>query len=173
MHPTPSDPVSIIPDRDLRPKPVIDPELVRISITEMAKDSVSGPEKAGFRWILLVATNELRSEPDLSGLDLLRLVVQKTAAGDFTAPPPPLRKKPPTAGKRRGQSASNRNRHCSLTPSDTVANSRRDCGGETIPISPHEGFGVKCRVDAAVHEERSFIEEFGKRTVFHSQISGW
>ena len=50
----------------------------------MDKDSATGPEKAGVRWLLLVANTELRVHPDLSGLEILTSVVQKLAAGEFS-----------------------------------------------------------------------------------------
>lgn len=50
---------------------------------EMDKDSASGPDRAGARWPLFVTKNEPRSSPDFSGPELLRVVVQKIAAGDL------------------------------------------------------------------------------------------
>lgn len=84
MHPVPADPVLVIPERDLPPRHITDPERVRIAITEMDKYSAPGLDRAGVRWLLLVAKNELQSSPYLSGLEILSLVVQKIAGGEFT-----------------------------------------------------------------------------------------
>ena len=51
----------------------------------MDKDSATGPDRAGVRWLLLVANSEHRVHPDFSGLELLTLVVKKLAAGDFSS----------------------------------------------------------------------------------------
>lgn len=50
----------------------------------MDKDSAAGPDRASVRWLLIVAI-ELRDSPDFSGLNILGLVVQKIAAGKFSA----------------------------------------------------------------------------------------
>ena len=50
----------------------------------MDKDSATGPDRAGVRWLLLVANTELRVHPDFSGLEILTSVVQNLAAGDFS-----------------------------------------------------------------------------------------
>ena len=50
----------------------------------MNKDSATGPDRAGVRWLLLVANTELRVHPDFSRLDILTSVVMKLAAGDFS-----------------------------------------------------------------------------------------
>lgn len=50
----------------------------------MDKDSAAGPDRAGVRWLLLAAFNDLRSIPCFSGLERLSLVVHKIAARDFT-----------------------------------------------------------------------------------------
>lgn len=85
MHPTPADTVSVIAERDLPPRPVADTERVLLAIIEMDKNSAPGPDRAGVRWLLLLAKNEPRSSPDLFGLELLRLVVHKISAREFTA----------------------------------------------------------------------------------------
>ena len=50
----------------------------------MDKDSASGTDRAGVRWLLLIADNQLRACPEFSGLELLSLVVQKIVAGEFS-----------------------------------------------------------------------------------------
>lgn len=51
----------------------------------MDKDSAAGPDMTGVRWLLIVATNDLRDRSDLSGLQRMTLVVRKIAAGDLSA----------------------------------------------------------------------------------------
>lgn len=85
LHPTPLEPVSIIPERDLAPKPFICPDRVHASMKDMYKDSATVPGRSGVRWLLLVASNELRQSPDIFGLQLLTCVIAKKAAGDFPA----------------------------------------------------------------------------------------
>lgn len=85
MRPTPGDPVRFIPERDLQPNPVIDPDRVRSALEGMDGESASGPDRAGTRWPLLVATNDMRAHPDFSGLQILGLVVQTIAAGKLSA----------------------------------------------------------------------------------------
>ena len=84
LHPAPATPVQAIPSIDLPPKPCVDPERVRVAIHAMDKESAAGPDRAGVRWLLLVADNQLRACPEFSGLKLLSLVVQKIVAGDFS-----------------------------------------------------------------------------------------
>lgn len=71
IYPAPRCPVQVIPDRDLPPAPVIVPESVRVTPRAIDKDSAAGPYRAGMRWQLLVASNDLRASPDFSGLQLL------------------------------------------------------------------------------------------------------
>lgn len=99
--PTPVDPVSIIPEKDLPPKPKICPDRVHAAIKEINKESATGPDRAGVRWLLLVASNfrlfraaapYLRRQEDHRG----RL---------FRAhPPSPLSSQPHPPRQERGQS---------------------------------------------------------------------
>lgn len=46
---------------------LIGPERVRVAIHEMDNESEEGPDSAGVRWMLIVASNEPRVKPDFSG----------------------------------------------------------------------------------------------------------
>lgn len=50
----------------------------------MNKDSAAGPDRAGERWILLVATNDYRNIPDYSVSQRLGLMVHNITAGEYT-----------------------------------------------------------------------------------------
>ena len=64
LHPSPSVPTRAIERRDLPPKQTIDPNIVRTSLLDMGKDSAAGPDRAGVRWLLLIANIEMRVCPE-------------------------------------------------------------------------------------------------------------
>ena len=49
LHPTPTEPVPTIPDRDLPPAPTIYEGSVKAAIMDMEKDYAAGPYRAGVR----------------------------------------------------------------------------------------------------------------------------
>lgn len=51
----------------------------------MNNDSAPGPDRVGVSWLLLVAKNEFRIDPDLSELQLLSLIIHKITAGGVSA----------------------------------------------------------------------------------------
>lgn len=59
LHTMPVDPISIIPEINLQSKPKISPVRSHAYIKEMHRDSATGPDREGVRWLLLVASNGL------------------------------------------------------------------------------------------------------------------
>lgn len=129
----------------------------------MGTDYSAGPDRAGVRWLLLVATIELRSSPDFSELQLFRSVAQKIAVVYFSphvshvlsaANLIPLEKRESRVRPISFGIVLRRLVTRSLMPS-AIAESK----AYLYPLQV--GCGVKCSADAAVHEARSFIEKFG------------
>lgn len=83
LHPTPADPVSIIPDRDLPPKPYVEDEAAKDALHGMTSYAAAGPHRMGVRYMSLIANSQLRLSPEVFGLRILSEVVEKLPAGEF------------------------------------------------------------------------------------------
>ena len=77
LHPVPDDPISVIPDSSLPPKPKISPAAVKAALRSMDNDSAAGPDRMGVRWLDLIASSHISVDPDRSALDLLTTVIGK------------------------------------------------------------------------------------------------
>lgn len=75
LHPEPAQNVVPIPEGELPPKLRIAAGSVREAIKQMDRDPATGPDRLGVRWFEIIANNERRIFPDVSGLELLTSVI--------------------------------------------------------------------------------------------------